>query len=53
MIINFMETYASNSISMVVENVNPQDVTYFPSVGICEMGYSKEMYPRLEEIIEG
>jgi acid-sensing ion channel, other len=53
LISNFMATYRTNAISMVVETVNPQDVNYFPSVGICEMGYSKEIYSRLEDIIEG
>ncbi|EDS33542.1 pickpocket 13 [Culex quinquefasciatus] len=42
---------AGNAVSLVIENVHARDVTHFPSVGICEMGYAKEYYASLESQI--
>ncbi|XP_055633056.1 sodium channel protein Nach [Toxorhynchites rutilus septentrionalis] len=52
LIATFMETFRKNAVSMVIENVHPREVTNFPSVGICEMGYAKEVYESLVDIIE-
>lgn len=46
-----LESFAQNSVSMLIENVRTQDVTSFPSIGICEMGYAKQQYEALEKII--
>lgn len=36
---------------MVVEGLQIDDVTYFPSVGVCEIGHIKESYNALEGIV--
>lgn len=50
---NFMDSYYNNSVSMGVVSLRPTDEVLFPSVGICEMGYTKEEYHELEKLIEG
>lgn len=51
LILNFMDSYYHNSVSMGVLNLRPTDEVLFPSIGICEMGYTKEEYKKLEVII--
>ena len=51
LILNFMDSYYNNSVSMGVVSLRPTDEIMFPSIGICEMGYTKEEYKKLEEII--
>lgn len=51
LILNFMESYYNNSVSMGVVSLRPVDDVAFPSAGICEMGYTKEEYGELENII--
>lgn len=51
LIMDFMESYYNNSVSMGVVSLRPTDVVAFPSAGICEMGYTKEEYKQLEVII--
>jgi amiloride-sensitive sodium channel len=53
LIATYIETFAQNSISMVIENLHPMSTTNFPSLGVCEMGYTKEIYSALEDIING
>lgn len=38
---------------MVIEGLRPTDITNFPSVAVCELGYGKDIYPRLVDLIEG
>ncbi|CAO1403050.1 unnamed protein product [Diamesa serratosioi] len=52
LIMNFMDSYYHNSISMGVQSLLPTETSNFPSVAICEMGYSQETYEVLEEKIE-
>lgn len=51
LIVNFMNSYYHNSVSMGVVSLRPMDEVLFPSVGICESGYTKEDYRELEKII--
>lgn len=51
LIINYMESYYTNSVSMGVLSLRPTDSIAFPSAGICEMGYTKEEYRELEKSI--
>ena len=52
LIMNFMDSYYHNSVSMGVESLLPTETSSFPSAAICEMGYSKEVYDDLEQMIE-
>lgn len=52
LIMTFMDSYVNNSVSMGVISLRPIDEVAFPSAGICEMGYTKEEYKQLEQIIE-
>lgn len=47
-----LDEFQTDTISMVVESLQPHDRTAFPSIAICEMGYSKEEYDYLEEYSE-
>lgn len=47
-IMDTLETFESDSISMVVESLQPEDTTSFPSLAVCEMGNIKDEYPYLE-----
>uniref|UniRef100_A0A182IV61 Uncharacterized protein n=1 Tax=Anopheles atroparvus TaxID=41427 RepID=A0A182IV61_ANOAO len=50
----YMELFRSDAVSIVVENLNTRkDITPFPSVGVCEMGYTKQQYDALQRLIEG
>lgn len=40
--------FDESSVSLVVETLLPNDITYFPSVGLCEIGFVKETYAELE-----
>lgn len=51
LILNFMDSYYNNSVSMGVVSLRPTDSVAFPSAGICEMGYTKEEYRELETVI--
>lgn len=52
LIAEYMDSYFTNSVSMGVKSMAPKDTSQFPSAGICEMGYSKEVYANLEAMIE-
>lgn len=47
-IMDTLTTFESDSISMVMETLQPGDTTSFPSLAVCEMGSIKEEYPFLE-----
>lgn len=51
LIMNYMDSFYSNSVSMGVVSLRPADSVGFPSLGFCEMGYSREDYKGLEEVI--
>uniref|UniRef100_A0A182UG85 Uncharacterized protein n=1 Tax=Anopheles melas TaxID=34690 RepID=A0A182UG85_9DIPT len=55
MLINtYMELFRKDAVSIVVENLDPRkDIAHFPSVGVCEMGYTKQQYDALQQVIEG
>nr|XP_019558124.2 sodium channel protein Nach-like [Aedes albopictus] len=53
LIVSYMDTFRNNAVSMVIENVHARERINFPSLGICEMGYAKETYAKLETVIEG
>lgn len=53
LIIDFIDTYFNNSVSMGVVSLHPTDTLSFPSAGVCEMGYTKEEYKELEKLIMG
>ena len=46
-----MDSYYQNSVSLGVISLRPTDTVHFPSAGICEMGYTKEGYKELEDVI--
>ncbi|ETN65577.1 pickpocket [Anopheles darlingi] len=53
LIISYMELFRRDAISIVVESLNSRkDTVSFPSVGVCEMGYTKQQYPMLQQLIE-
>lgn len=47
-----LHDFDESSISMVTESLQPNDRTYFPSVGICEIGHTKEQYEKLEQLVK-
>uniref|UniRef100_A0A2Y9D1Q3 Uncharacterized protein n=1 Tax=Anopheles funestus TaxID=62324 RepID=A0A2Y9D1Q3_ANOFN len=50
----YMELFRKDAVSIVVENLDPRkDITSFPSVGVCEMGYTKQQYDALQHVIDG
>jgi acid-sensing ion channel, other len=51
LIVNFMNSYYHNSVSMGVISLRPMDEVMFPSAGVCELGYTKEDYKTLEVLI--
>ena len=51
LILDFMDSYYNNSVSMGVVSLRPFDEVNFPSAGICEMGYTKEEYRELEKVV--
>lgn len=46
-----LRDFDESSISMVTESLQPDDRTNFPSIGICEIGHTKELYDDLEHIV--
>lgn len=46
-----LTNFDESSVSMVVESLQIDDITYFPSVGVCEIGHIREIYPELENIV--
>ncbi|XP_055541332.1 sodium channel protein Nach [Wyeomyia smithii] len=50
---SYMDNFHRNAVSLVVENVHVREISTFPSVAICEIGYAKQVYESLENIIEG
>ncbi|XP_050078520.1 pickpocket protein 19-like [Anopheles maculipalpis] len=54
LILAYMDLFRKDTISIAVENIDTRtDPIVFPTVGVCEMGYVKQSYPRLESFIEG
>ena len=51
LIVNFMNSYYHNSVSMGVVSLRPMDEVLFPSMGVCELGYTGEYYGELKQII--
>ncbi|XP_035780460.1 uncharacterized protein LOC118460341 [Anopheles albimanus] len=50
----YVELFQRTTISVAVENVDIRtENSTFPAVGICEMGAVKQVYPRLEALVEG
>lgn len=37
---------------MVVESLQPQENTIFPTIAVCEMGYTKDDYDFLNDLAE-
>lgn len=52
LIIDAIEEYQFNSVSMVVESLRPSDQTEFVSVALCEMGHTKQSYKNLDDIMK-
>lgn len=44
--------FEESSNSMVVESLQRDDRTYFPSIGVCEIGHLKEVYTGLEQTVD-
>lgn len=51
-IAKIIDAYENNSISLVIENLKPSELQNFPSVAACEIGYTKETYSGMEELME-
>jgi amiloride-sensitive sodium channel len=51
LIIQYVDSFFHNSVSMSVMSLHPSETLSFPSAGICEMGYTKEEYKDLEKLI--
>lgn len=47
-----LDAYENNSISLVIENLKPNELQNFPSVAACEIGYTKETYSGMENLME-
>lgn len=47
-----LKDFDEGSVSLVVENLQRDDVTYFPSIGVCEIGHMREVYKELETIVQ-
>lgn len=52
-IMQSLNNFDESRVNMVVESLQPQDITYFPSVGVCELGHTKEPYDHLDVIVNG
>uniref|UniRef100_A0A182RDR1 Sodium channel protein Nach n=1 Tax=Anopheles funestus TaxID=62324 RepID=A0A182RDR1_ANOFN len=53
LILAYMDLFRKDTISIAVENIDTRtDPVVFPSVGVCELGYVKQSYTRLESFIE-
>lgn len=44
LIVNYLNSFNNNSVSMGVKSLLPTEEVAFPSAGICEMGYTKGKY---------
>lgn len=47
-----LNDFDEGCISLVVENLQKNDITYFPSIGVCEIGHLKEVYKELEMVVQ-
>lgn len=47
-----MHEFETGSINMVVESLQPLENTMFPTVAVCEMGYTKDDYDFLNDLAE-
>lgn len=47
-----VDAFENNSISMVIEPLKPNELQNFPSIAVCEIGYTKETYSGVEELME-
>uniref|UniRef100_A0A182QY66 Sodium channel protein Nach n=1 Tax=Anopheles farauti TaxID=69004 RepID=A0A182QY66_9DIPT len=53
LILAYMNLFRTDVISIAVENVNTRvDPVVFPAVGVCEMGYAKQTYTKMEQFME-
>lgn len=52
MIRQTLTDFDEGSISMVVENLQVNDITYFPSIGVCEIGHMRGVYKELEAVVQ-
>uniref|UniRef100_A0A182NTZ5 Uncharacterized protein n=1 Tax=Anopheles dirus TaxID=7168 RepID=A0A182NTZ5_9DIPT len=53
LILAYMHLFRTDVISIAVENVDTRvEPVVFPAVGVCEMGYVKQIYPQMEKFIE-
>lgn len=52
LILNYLDSFNNNSVSMGVKSLLPTEEVTFPSAGVCEMGYTKDEYPALEKVIQ-
>uniref|UniRef100_A0A182MWU8 Sodium channel protein Nach n=1 Tax=Anopheles culicifacies TaxID=139723 RepID=A0A182MWU8_9DIPT len=53
LILAYMALFRKDTISIAVENVDTRtEPIVFPAVGVCELGYVRQVYPRLESFIE-
>lgn len=50
--IDTMREFDTSAISMVVESLQPLENTMFPTVAVCEMGYTKDDYDFLNDLAE-
>uniref|UniRef100_A0A182VKQ6 Uncharacterized protein n=1 Tax=Anopheles merus TaxID=30066 RepID=A0A182VKQ6_ANOME len=49
---SYMELFRTDTISIAVENIDTRaEPIVFPAVGVCEMGYVKEVYPGLQSYL--
>lgn len=48
-IMDTMVAFEADTVSMVVESLQPLEKTPFPSVAVCEMGFLKDEYTFLED----
>lgn len=46
-----LSDFDESSVSMVVESLQINELTYFPSVGVCEIGHMREVYSELEQVV--
>lgn len=51
-VVDTIEEYQTGSISMVVESLQPLDNSIFPTIAVCEMGYTKDDYDFLNDLAE-
>uniref|UniRef100_A0A182J1K5 Pickpocket n=1 Tax=Anopheles atroparvus TaxID=41427 RepID=A0A182J1K5_ANOAO len=49
----YVVLFRNDTVNIALENVDTRwERTAFPAVGVCEMGYTKEVYDRLEAYME-